>query len=82
MQQNLTNPIRIARLRKRLTQEALAAQLGVTKSTISGWENGRDKPESSRLDALGEALRPHLNLREYLRTIATPAANEAMGQGA
>lgn len=85
MQQNLTNPIREARLRKRLTQEALASRLGVTKATISGWETGRDKPDSSRLNALGEALRPHLNLREYLRTIAQPvaiAANETVGEGA
>lgn len=70
MHQTSTNPIRVARQRKRLTQEALAARVGVTKSAISGWENGRDNPESSRLDALADALRPHLNIREYLRTIS------------
>lgn len=80
MQQNLTSPIREARQRKRLTQDALAAQLGVTKSAISGWENGRDNPDSARLDALTEALKPYLNIRQYLRSIATPAANGAGGR--
>lgn len=36
--------IRALRLEAGLTQEQLAAQLGVTHSSVGRWENGRSKP--------------------------------------
>ncbi len=35
-----------------LTQEALARELGVTFSTVNGWENGKHKPMPLLLNAL------------------------------
>ena len=73
MQKNLTSELRTARLRKRLSQDQFAALIGVTKSAVSGWENGRECPASSRLASIDAALRPHLNLRAYLRDMAKAA---------
>jgi transcriptional regulator with XRE-family HTH domain len=36
--------IRAIRAARSLTQEALAREVGVTFSTINGWENGRHRP--------------------------------------
>ena len=76
MQQNLTSTLRAARHRKGLTQDALAARIGVTKSAVSAWEAGREQPQSSRLAAIDDALRPHLNLRAFVRELAGPATND------
>lgn len=73
MQDNRTSALRTARLRKRLSQDRLAAMIGVTKSAVSGWENRREAPAASRLAAIDDALRPHLNLRAYLRELAEAA---------
>jgi transcriptional regulator with XRE-family HTH domain len=73
MQQNFTSELRAARLRRRLTQDQFAAMVGVTKSAVSGWENGRECPQASRLASIDAALRPHLNLRAYLRELAKAA---------
>lgn len=73
MQQNLTSELRTARLRKRLTQDDFATKLGVTKSAVSAWENLKECPAASRLAAIDDALRPHLNLRAYLRQLAKAA---------
>jgi len=42
---------RIASMRgfRRLTQEQLGAAIGVTKQTISGWENGYRTPDADSL---------------------------------
>ena len=45
-----------ARLRLDMTQDQLAAQLNVTKASVSGWENGREKPGFRLLDKLREVL--------------------------
>jgi transcriptional regulator with XRE-family HTH domain len=37
------------RLRRHLTQQQLAAQLGVHRNTIGGWERGMSLPESKSL---------------------------------
>lgn len=39
-----------------LTQEALGIRVGVTKATVSGWENGRNFPEFQLLSKLRKAL--------------------------
>ena len=39
-----SNRLRILRVRKRLTQEELASNLGMSKSTISMYENGKRQP--------------------------------------
>ncbi len=39
------NKIRIARRHMRLTQDELGFRIGVTKQTLSGWENGRSLPD-------------------------------------
>ena len=37
--------IKDARLQKNINQETLAEQLGVTRQTISSWENGKSYPD-------------------------------------
>lgn len=41
---HLDHPIRSARLKAKLSQQALAKRLGVTKATVSGWECGHYRP--------------------------------------
>jgi transcriptional regulator with XRE-family HTH domain len=73
MQTARTSHLKTARLRKRLSQDRFAAIVGVSKSAVSGWENQRECPSASRLAAIDDALRPHLNLRAYLRELAQAA---------
>lgn len=48
--------ITAARKAAGLSQEALAAQLHVTRQTISNWESGRSAPDIESLKALAETL--------------------------
>lgn len=63
------HPIRAARSRKGLTQAELGSLVGVTKASVSAWERDRDTPDSRRLAALERALKPHLNIRAYLKRL-------------
>lgn len=53
-----TFPDRLRQLRAGLglTQEALGIRLGVTKATVSGWENGRNYPEFQLLGKIRKAF--------------------------
>lgn len=44
------------RIRKGLSQMDIAAHLGVSAPSISGWEKGRSRPKHARLDALADLL--------------------------
>ncbi|WP_082660362.1 helix-turn-helix domain-containing protein [Sphingopyxis sp. H050] len=44
------------RIRKGLSQGDVAAQLGVSAPSISGWESGRSRPKHARLDQLADLL--------------------------
>ncbi len=51
----LSMRIRIARQRARLSQEALAAQLGVTRGAVANWEcSVGAQPASARLERLAQ----------------------------
>lgn len=39
-----------------MSQESLAAKVGVDKTAVSHWETGISRPDFSRLPALAEAL--------------------------
>ena len=45
MTQDIASKIKVARLGKNLTQEQVAEFLGVTRRTISNWENGKTYPD-------------------------------------
>ena len=45
MTQDIASKIKVARLGKNLTQEQVAEFLGVTRQTISNWENGKTYPD-------------------------------------
>ncbi len=53
---NISKNIKRLRSEKKLTQEQLAAQLNVTRQTISSWENDRTQPDIDMLAALAGAL--------------------------
>ncbi|WP_435109425.1 helix-turn-helix transcriptional regulator [Nocardiopsis synnemataformans] len=57
----LGDRIRTARQRARLTQEQLAARVGVGRRTIDNWENGRTSPKNlvSLEEALGSLVEEH-----------------------
>lgn len=57
---------RISALRKRdgLTQEELAAQMGVSPQTVSKWEDDLSVPDLSVLTALSDYF--HLSLDELI----------------
>ncbi|TPR23189.1 XRE family transcriptional regulator [Apilactobacillus timberlakei] len=48
----LYEKLKKARKDKKLTQEYVASQINVSRKTISSWENGRGKPNSSYLEQL------------------------------
>lgn len=50
------HPIRLARKRKNLTQQALAQAVGVTSSAVSRWESGIDEPTPRTAIALCKLL--------------------------
>ena len=52
----ISNRIRQLRLARGLTLEQVAAELGVTKASVSKWELGSTHPEHSRLDQLARVL--------------------------
>ena len=64
---NVGNLIKQARIAKALTQEELAEKIGVQKSAVAKWENGRvSEIKRSNLKRLSEALdlEPHQLLGE------------------
>lgn len=52
----ISDLIREIRSRQNLTQEELAARLGVTFPTINRWENGRSKPSRMGLRLVRDEL--------------------------
>ena len=50
--------IRLKQLReeKHFSQAVLAKKLGVCQSTVGMWENGKNKPENAKLEALASLL--------------------------
>ena len=52
----MKDSIREARLRKNLTQEKLAQEMGVTQAAVSQWENGVTIPRTCDLIKLAEVL--------------------------
>ena len=53
---NLGKKIAEARRRARLTQNDLAARVGVTAQAVSKWEQGRSCPDIAILDEIADAL--------------------------
>lgn len=57
MKKNIGGLIKQARLQKGYTQEALAQMVGVQKSAVAKWENGRvSEIKRSNIGSLSEAL--------------------------
>lgn len=57
--------IKACRNEQNMTQDFVAEQLGVTRQTISNWENGRSYPDIERVIRLSELY--HLSLDELLK---------------
>lgn len=53
---NIGNKIKEARLAKKMTQDELAKQLGISKNAISNYENGVSTPKLELLVSLMNAL--------------------------
>jgi transcriptional regulator with XRE-family HTH domain len=53
---NLGRKIADARRNARLTQNDLAARVGVTAQAVSKWETGRSCPDIAILDEIADAL--------------------------
>ena len=51
-------PFKLVEYRKsqKLSQEELAAQLGVSRQSVSKWEQGRSCPDIAILDEIADAL--------------------------
>lgn len=52
----ISKNIKTLRARRNLTQEALAAQIGVTRQAVSNWETGKSLPDIASLELLAKAL--------------------------
>lgn len=57
MNDKSANSIRATRKAKGMTQQQVADQLGVSKQSVSDWENGRCDPEPRTAIALTKILR-------------------------
>lgn len=57
MEKNIGDEIKLLREQAKMTQTDLAIELGVTKSTISAYENGTRFPSYKMLIKLNEVLR-------------------------
>ena len=70
--------LREARVAAGMTQEQLALELGITKSSVSAWENNRETPSFRMLPQLCRLLRHSLD--ELICGIegASPASNPAL----
>lgn len=62
---SLGKNIRAARHARRMSQAALASELGVSTQAISQWENDHTAPESLRLQALSRILGVSLSKGEF-----------------
>lgn len=49
--------LRFCRKNARITQADLARMIGVSQSTVAGWENGSMYPSADKLPAIAEALK-------------------------
>ena len=69
----------IARYRtdRSLTQEQLAARVGVTRRTLARWESGESSPQPAHLAALAEALGIEVSALETAVTLK--GARRAVG---
>lgn len=70
---SFSDRLRTARTATGLTQEQLGFAIGVTKSSISAWENGRETPSFHLLPKLRAALGCSLDAL-VCGTVAAPAS--------
>ena len=49
MEYDIGSKIKAARLKKKMTQEQVAELLGVSRQTISNWENEKSRSEERRV---------------------------------
>lgn len=57
----MTNNIASERVRVGLSQEELAAQIGVSRELVKKWEAGTAQPRASKLLAMGDLFRCSLD---------------------
>lgn len=60
----LSNNLKSIRKSRKITQEALASKLNVTRQTISKWENGQSVPDAESLTQIAEIL--EISVQELL----------------
>ena len=48
------NKIRVYRKQRKWTQEELAKRIGVERSSVAKWENGKSQPQAAKLLVLAE----------------------------
>lgn len=63
------------RLRCQMTQEFVAETLGVSRQSVSKWENGTSDPNTSNLIALAKLYR--ISAEELLKCVENPPENPA-----
>lgn len=63
------------RLRCQMTQEFVAETLGVSRQSVSKWENGTSDPNTSNLIALAKLYR--ISPEELLKCVEKPPENPA-----
>lgn len=71
----LSKKILYCRKRAGLSQEALAAKLGISRQSVSKWETGESQPETAKLTALSAAL--GVSVDWLLSEDGTEASHEA-----
>lgn len=70
----LNENIKDLRMKSELTQEQLANKLGVTRQTISKWENGISVPDADVLSHMADIL--HVSVGELLGLSVEASTND------
>lgn len=60
MDNNFTNNLKYIRKQKKLSQQELADKIGVDRSTIGYWENGKADPTLLNVQKLSDALKVNI----------------------
>ena len=61
MEHDIGSKIKAARIEKKLTQEQVAELLGVSRQTISNWENEKNYPDIKSLVLMSEVFQVSLD---------------------
>ena len=75
---SFSEQLKMARLRKRMTQQEVAEAMCITKSTYCGYETGKRRPDVEKLKRLAEILETSVDWLLEMSPAVTAAETSSM----